>query len=149
MHTLSVCGTGPQILSLPFRRQFRKPRRAPQRAKALSPVLRRVNFPFTEAKIVPNLVPDGVRHDPLKIRRIPCHLFMRTLKNSNPVRTLRRYVRKTPLRFGPSFVQSQQIGRWPHRLHTDHQVPHPRSKTHRDRTDGAFHDRVKRFGCDP
>ena len=148
MHTLSACGTSPQLLILPVPRGFGKPGGSTQRPEPLPPLLGGVNLPFAQPKIVADFVPHRIHHDPFQVRRIPRHLFMRPLENTDPVRTLQADVRSGALRDRTALIQSQQIGRRPNRLHNDHQIAHPRAKPAGNIGDRAFHDRVKGFGCD-
>jgi hypothetical protein len=149
MHTLSACGTSPQLLILPIPRRFSKPGCPAQGTKPFPAVLGGVNLTLAQPKIVPDLVPNRVGNDPFQVCRVPGHLFVRTLKNANAVRTFQAYVQRGALGGGATFVQTQQIRRRAHRLHHDDKIPHADAKLSGNIGDRAFYNRVEGFGCEP
>ena len=149
MHTLSACGTSPQLSSLPFLRQFGKAGSATQWAEAFPAVLGGVNFPFAQAEIVADFVPNGIGDDALQVDGIARHLFVGTLENTDAVGAIGRRVGQTALRNRAALVEAEEIGRRAGWLHDDYQILHVGAKPARDGGDRAFHDHVEGFGCEP
>ena len=149
MHTLSACGTSPQLLILPVPGGFCKPGCATEWTQAFPAVFRGVDFAFTEPEIVPNLVPNRIGYDPFQVRGVAGHLFMRALKNPDAVGTLQRDIARTALGDRTPFVESKQVRRRTHGLNDNNKIPHTRAEPSGNVGDGAFHNRVEGFGCEP
>lgn len=149
MHTLSACGTSPQLLMLPVPGGFCKPGCATERTKAFPTIFRGVDFTFTESEIVPDLVPNRIGYDPLQMCRVAGHLFVGALKDPDAIGTFERRFAQATLGDGTSFVKAKKVRRRAHRLNDDDKIPHTGAKPAGNVGDGAFHNRVECFGCEP
>lgn len=149
MHTLSACGTSPQLLSLPISCEFRKPGCVTQRTEPFATVFGSVNLAFREAEVVADFVPDGICHDAFEFGGIAGHLFVGTLEDPNAVRAFEHWIGRRPFGNGTAFVEAEQIGGRADRLHDDDEIPHAGAEAAGDIGDGAFHNRVEGFGCEP
>ena len=149
MHTLSACGTSPQLLSLPVPGGFGKPGCLTQGAEAFAAVFGGVDFAFREAEVVADFVPNGVGDDALEFGCVAGHLFVGALKNPDAVRPFEHGIGGGALRHGAAFVETEQVRRGPNGLHDDDEIAHAGAEAAGDIGDGAFHNRVEGFGCEP
>ena len=149
MHTLSACGTSPQLLSLPISCRFRKPGCVTQGAEPFATVFGGVNFAFRQAEVVADFVPDGIRHDAFELGGVASHLFVGTLKDPDAVGAFEHGIGHRAFGDGAAFVKAQQIGGGADGLHDDDEIPHTGAEAAGDICDGAFHNRVEGFGCEP
>ena len=149
MHTLSACGTSPQLLSLPVPGGFGKPGCLTQGTKAFAAVFGSVDFAFREAEIVADFVPNGIGDDAFELGRVAGHLLVGTLKDPDAIGTFQHGIGGGALRHGAALVEAEQIRRWPDGLHDDDEIAHAGAEAAGNIGDGAFHNRVEGFGCEP
>lgn len=149
MHTLSACGTSPQLLSLPVPGGFGKPGCLTQRTKAFATVFGGVDFAFGETEIVADLVPNGIGDDAFELGRVASHLFVGALKNPDAIGAFEHGVGGGTLGYRPALVETEQVWRRPNGLHDDDEIAHAGAEAAGNIGDGAFHNRVEGFGCEP
>lgn len=149
MHTLSACGTSPQLLSLPIFGGFGKPGCLTQRAKAFATVFGGMDFAFREAEVVADFVPDGIGNDAFQFGGVAGHLFVGALEDPDAVGPFEHRIGGGTFGYRPAFVEAEQVRRRTDGLHNDDEIPHARTEAAGNIGDGAFHNRVEGFGCEP
>ena len=149
MHTLSACGTSPQLLSLPISGGFGKPGCLTQRTKAFAAVFGGVNFAFREAEVVTNFVPDSVSNDTFQFGGVAGNLLVGALKNPDAIGPFEHGVGGGTLGYRPAFVEAEQVWRRSDGLHDDDEIAHAGAEAAGNIGDGAYHNRVEGFGCEP
>lgn len=149
MHTLSACGTSPQLLSLPISGGFGKPGCLTERTKAFAAVFGGVNFAFREAEVVADFMPDGVGNDAFELGGVTGHFFVRALEDPDAVGSFKHGIGSGAFCYRPAFVEAEQIGRGPNGLHDNDEIAHAGAEAAGNIGDGAFHNRVEGFGCEP